>query len=118
MPADRCAASPTQSFIQCRHQPRALHSFPPRRSSDLADRAVAARLDIIAATNAAVAIGEEAAFLRWVETRDRKSTRLNSSHVAISYAVFGLKKKKTSNTGGPEGLLSSSQCLGWHGAAD
>src|SRR5690625_6521492 len=28
---------------------------------------------------------------------DRKSTRLNSSHVAISYAVFCLKKKK--NTG-------------------
>src|SRR5690606_41653226 len=30
--------------------------------------------------------------------RDRKSTRLNSSHVKISYAVFCLKKKKT-NTG-------------------
>src|SRR5690625_6642349 len=27
-------------------------------------------------------------------TLDRKSTRLNSSHVAISYAVFCLKKKK------------------------
>src|SRR5437660_11020727 len=30
----------------------------------------------------------------WV---DRKSTRLNSSHVAISYAVFCLKKKKKKN---------------------
>src|SRR5439155_4343786 len=29
-----------------------------------------------------------------VEPGDRKSTRLNSSHVAISYAVFCLKKKK------------------------
>src|SRR5439155_18513885 len=29
---------------------------------------------------------------------DRKSTRLNSSHVAISYAVFCLKKKKKHNT--------------------
>src|SRR5690625_6734412 len=29
--------------------------------------------------------------------RDRKSTRLNSSHVAISYAVFCLKKKKLKN---------------------
>src|SRR5690625_6595938 len=28
------------------------------------------------------------------EHQDRKSTRLNSSHVAISYAVFCLKKKK------------------------
>src|SRR5690625_6442746 len=30
------------------------------------------------------------------ELEDRKSTRLNSSHVAISYAVFCLKKKKKS----------------------
>src|SRR5690625_5808979 len=31
----------------------------------------------------------------WANERlDRKSTRLNSSHVAISYAVFCLKKKK------------------------
>src|SRR2546427_5860549 len=29
---------------------------------------------------------------------DRKSTRLNSSHSQISYAVFCLKKKKTTNT--------------------
>src|SRR5690625_6899986 len=30
--------------------------------------------------------------------QDRKSTRLNSSHVAISYAVFCLKKKKKLNS--------------------
>src|SRR5690606_39607785 len=30
-----------------------------------------------------------------VRLQDRKSTRLNSSHVKISYAVFCLKKKKT-----------------------
>src|SRR5699024_11404086 len=29
------------------------------------------------------------------DVTDRKSTRLNSSHVSISYAVFCLKKKKT-----------------------
>src|SRR5438034_8434608 len=29
-----------------------------------------------------------------VEVKDRKSTRLNSSHTVISYAVFCLKKKK------------------------
>src|SRR5207249_7128087 len=32
-------------------------------------------------------------------TLDRKSTRLNSSHVSISYAVFCLKKKKVADPG-------------------
>src|SRR5256885_11751600 len=32
------------------------------------------------------------------DIRDRKSTRLNSSHLVISYAVFCLKKKIKSNT--------------------
>src|SRR5256885_12660821 len=32
------------------------------------------------------------------EKQDRKSTRLNSSHLVISYAVFCLKKKKTIKT--------------------
>src|SRR5690606_40734234 len=31
------------------------------------------------------------------DSQDRKSTRLNSSHVKISYAVFCLKKKKKNN---------------------
>src|SRR5436309_7342076 len=33
-------------------------------------------------------------WMRFCKSRDRKSTRLNSSHVKISYAVFCLKKKK------------------------
>src|SRR2546426_9013963 len=41
------------------------------------------------------------AFIRWSEVdgqdQDRKSTRLNSSHLVISYAVFCLKKKKNTN---------------------
>src|SRR2546430_6418664 len=36
-------------------------------------------------------------FGRAAVTRDRKSTRLNSSHSQISYAVFCLKKKKKKN---------------------
>src|SRR5258708_30066597 len=36
---------------------------------------------------------DEGALASW--RRDRKSTRLNSSHQIISYAVFCLKKKKT-----------------------
>src|SRR5258708_10198775 len=47
----------------------------------------------------------------WQEKRDRKSTRLNSSHQIISYAVFCLKKKKKPlNTDGictPRVLISS-----------
>src|SRR3712207_8562946 len=35
------------------------------------------------------------ALARRARRRDRKSTRLNSSHANISYAVFCLKKKKT-----------------------
>src|SRR2546422_2814629 len=37
--------------------------------------------------------------------RDRKSTRLNSSHGYISYAVFCLKKKKKRERHWPRGLL-------------
>src|SRR5439155_2642609 len=39
--------------------------------------------------------GEPAVVVSMTLRRDRKSTRLNSSHVAISYAVFCLEKKKT-----------------------
>src|SRR5689334_24048875 len=39
-----------------------------------------------------------AAWLGTATPEDRKSTRLNSSHSSISYAVFCLKKKKHKNT--------------------
>src|SRR5437773_9703304 len=38
------------------------------------------------------AVLEFSSRIRWIV--DRKSTRLNSSHITISYAVFCLKKKK------------------------
>src|SRR5690606_40937411 len=42
-------------------------------------------------------VDDEESILQFLELglRDRKSTRLNSSHVKISYAVFCLKKKNT-----------------------
>src|SRR5688572_23427729 len=40
-----------------------------------------------------------------IQQTDRKSTRLNSSHSQISYAVFCLKKKKTKNTKRGSSLL-------------
>src|SRR5690625_6557351 len=46
--------------------------------------------EALAAFKADVDLGDHL----FVRGRDRKSTRLNSSHVAISYAVFCLKKKK------------------------
>src|SRR5437773_5898842 len=72
---------------------RVLHSFPTRRSSDLS---------YIVQPPAATAepAPPEGNSLRQVFTLlrnmsgDRKSTRLNSSHITISYAVFCLKKKK------------------------
>src|SRR5207249_6061544 len=42
---------------------------------------------------------------------DRKSTRLNSSHVSISYAVFCLKKKKNMNRGHYEKPLRDTSTL-------
>src|SRR5438876_2047424 len=45
---------------------------------------------------------------------DRKSTRLNSSHPSISYAVFCLKKKKTAATGPARALLTHDA----HGYSD
>src|SRR3712207_8712834 len=43
----------------------------------------------------ATAFGEAPKYL--IHDKDRKSTRLNSSHANISYAVFCLKKKKNNN---------------------
>src|SRR5690625_6065756 len=42
-----------------------------------------------------IKLGDKRYPIELIEYEDRKSTRLNSSHVAISYAVFCLKKKKT-----------------------
>src|SRR3989442_9263884 len=44
--------------------------------------------------------GKEVAEVVTLTTQDRKSTRLNSSHVRISYAVFCLKKKSIKASAG------------------
>src|SRR5690625_6260550 len=71
---------------------RDLPSFPTRRSSDL-DLA-----EGVDAGESTAQLRERVAEALQVDrqrfSKDRKSTRLNSSHVAISYAVFCLKKKK------------------------
>src|SRR5438874_3969567 len=45
-----------------------------------------------------IAVPVAAAGVRVIGVEDRKSTRLNSSHVEISYAVFCLKKKRLATT--------------------
>src|SRR5207245_11603886 len=83
-------------FLQSSVAPPSLHSFPTRRSSDLITSK--SRGTIIWAADEVVYAPEIAvARLRRSRGRtppDRKSTRLNSSHGSISYAVFCLKKKK------------------------
>src|SRR5437763_6154241 len=71
---------------------RDLHSFPTRRSSDLrgmSDTESRVHLPVVGPT---VDAAPRRRHPPWI--RDRKSTRLNSSHRCISYAVFCLKKKK------------------------
>src|SRR5690606_42144153 len=90
--------------------------FPTRRSSDLYEhgelKAIAydengvviatdvrrsfgdaERIRLKADKEKLVANGTDLLFIE-ISMEDRKSTRLNSSHVKISYAVFCLKKKK------------------------
>src|SRR5690606_39808192 len=105
-------SSPLLRFLNPPYHLRDLPSFPTRRSSDLG-------LLVVPFTNeSATFTGQIAGALTifvWVfgvsllvwyiiklvfgirvseeEELDRKSTRLNSSHVKISYAVFCLKKQ-------------------------
>src|SRR5438445_6333424 len=82
--------------------PLDLHSFPTRRSSDLqrADlpglRLGVARRSFFADLDPGLEEVVDEALRRLQDRGDRKSTRLNSSHANISYAVFCLKKKKQS----------------------
>src|SRR5439155_18075012 len=89
-----------------------LHSFPTRRSSDLRavpmpmgygnmrrrttpNSLISSRISPLNWLGSGMSLVVRADHQRHSATQpiDRKSTRLNSSHVAISYAVFCLKKK-------------------------
>src|SRR5439155_13565630 len=92
--------------------PLTLHSFPTRRSSDLIRRDGCGRSpaqrqreeegdaafgQVLSPDPSSVRLDDPATDGRiWAQNLpegDRKSTRLNSCHVAISYAVFCLKKQ-------------------------
>src|SRR5699024_11750930 len=104
--ARRCSSSDRPSPSWYGVHP-ALHSFPTRRSSDL----LPGQQQIVGAVagggeplDEMLPEGGKAPGLAQVQPaekggekleRDRKSTRLNSSHVSISYAVFCVKKKRS-----------------------
>src|SRR5690606_39938603 len=99
-------------FFQRSGHLRDLHSFPTRRSSDLtaislfepeliSDDTTRQIVEILKegsehlqeTLNNHIDILSQQNSLHVPLEQDRKSTRLNSSHVKISYAVFCLKKK-------------------------
>src|SRR5207244_12465486 len=105
-------------LLYCPRHSGCLHTFPTRRSSDLLDGEQRSRRSVtnigMRPTFNATSLSVETHLLdaqlfsppKRIEVRfwerlrdekkfkDRKSTRLNSSHQIISYAVFCLKKKK------------------------
>src|SRR5260221_3647667 len=58
-----------------------------------------------------LAAQDAAAAAEWIEPLDRKSTRLNSSHTVISYAVFCLKKKKKVQDTRGDSRLAHPRCM-------
>src|SRR5207244_10838801 len=97
-------------YFRCCCRLSLLHSFPTRRSSDLVamlqeessrlEALVDAGIALAAESNLDILLSRIADLARQVVRAaygavgvDRKSTRLNSSHQIISYAVFRLKKK-------------------------
>src|SRR5438552_13733833 len=95
-------------FLSCLDDLLSLHSFPTRRSSDLiapGSATITATSEgqsgtaAITVTNVpVVSVTVTPASASIQQGQDRKSTRLNSSHQIISYAVFCLKKKTDTST--------------------
>src|SRR5688500_19502576 len=104
---------PLYTYCYCDHT--APHSSPTRRSSDLTKEELASfgEPDFViinagafpanklttgmgSTTSIDLSIEDKQLIILGTEYADRKSTRLNSSHLVISYAVFCLKKKTKS----------------------
>src|SRR2546426_8839701 len=89
--------SPTFDAAETLVAPLVLHTVAPQTTDPAIDRALDNHyvwLDTTAKLNHKLFV-----FLPGTgQTPDRKSTRLNSSHLVISYAVFCLKKKKKHKT--------------------
>src|SRR5689334_24815713 len=96
---DATAKRPLVSHLAARGEGRREHA------TDLADKIVIDATNPLNPAMTGLALGfltsgvellqSQARQAKFFKTLDRKSTRLNSSHSSISYAVFCLKKKKT-----------------------
>src|SRR5438034_1506690 len=93
----------SSTFFFMRRRPPRSTLFPYTTSSDLEDKGSGRCWRSIRHEASRVPDRGISRYLKWgagLRTgRDRKSTRLNSSHTVISYAVFCLKKKKKKETG-------------------
>src|SRR5690625_5374428 len=101
MPTSPATATlfPYTTLFRSHHVHLDQRAHSKRRHADRrACRAVLGReealIGLVEARIVALELGQIAAALEHMRKIDRKSTRLNSSHVAISYAVFCLKKKQ------------------------
>src|SRR5688572_31513554 len=89
----RSTLFPYTTLFRSRHNPKyySLDSVPPWAQQTMRDHADDPRPELLDAETIEAA--------ETYDELDRKSTRLNSSHSQISYAVFCLKKKnKNTNT--------------------
>src|SRR5690348_18150845 len=93
-------------FFFTYRRPPILPSFPTRRSSDLKEEKRGGTAVVVTSDRDAFQLASEQTTIlqptrgvselaRVGPAEDRKSTRLNSSHPSISYAVLCLKKKTT-----------------------
>src|SRR2546430_10389097 len=76
----------------------ALYRFLPNRVKILDEAEFGGAVFVIASVHRSSRSDDAGSRLVWLTTEDQKSTRLNSSHSQISYAVFCLKKKKKIST--------------------
>src|SRR5690606_41792631 len=113
--ASTSSASPLPRFFHCHAHHPVSHCFPTRRSSDLPfptniliTGPSGTGKEVLAGMIHQLSSSDKKTFIKvncgaipaelFESEIDRKSTRLNSSHVKISYAVFCLQKKSDHKT--------------------
>src|SRR5947209_12959294 len=90
-----------QTFLETRDHMStdALHRLVKKKDPKIGITTVYRTLKLLAETGLASEVAFHDGITRYEhQYKDRKSTRLNSSHANISYAVFCLKKKKVRRT--------------------